>query len=176
VTALDKIAPLDLKRVLIFGNSGTGKTWLANNLGRVLQSVVIHLDDLRWEPGNYGIARDNQRVVDEAKHAATADRWLMEGVYGWLAKAVLPRATTLIWIDLPEAECIANVKARGIQGGGSQAAFDELITWISEYRLRNNSTCFAAHAQLFEASAGAKRLLRSRAEIRSFLEANSSAL
>lgn len=175
MTALHTTAPADLNRVLIFGNGGSGKTWLANKLGRGLQRAVIHLDDLRWEPGNYGVARDNQLVVNEAMDAATADRWLMEGVYGWLAKAVLPRATKLIWIDLPEAECIANVKARGIQGGGSQTAFDELIKWISEYRIRSNSTCFAAHSQLFEAFAGQKTLLKSRAEIRAFLEANTPA-
>ena len=166
----------DLGRTLIFGNSGSGKTWLARKLGGALQRPVVHLDDLRWEPGNYGIARDNQLVVNEVAELGQADWWLMEGVYGWLAKAVLHRATTLIWIDLPEEECVANVKARGIPGGGSEAAFKELITWISEYRFRNNSSCFAAHAQLFEAFAGGKIQLRSRSEISAFLEANTPIL
>ena len=162
----------DLRRTLIFGNGGSGKTWLAGRLGEALLRPVIHLDDLRWEPGKYGIARDDQRVVDEVIEAATAEHWLMEGVYGWLAKAVLPRATTLIWIDLPEAECVANIRARGIQGGGTEAAFEELIQWVSDYRLRNNSTCFAAHLQLFDAFAGDKIRLLSRDEIAAFLEAN----
>jgi len=161
--------PSNLSRTLIFGNGGSGKTRLANHLAAALNRRAIHLDDLRWEPGNYGIARDNQLVVDDAIAASQADQWLMEGVYGWLAKPILPRATTLIWLDLPEAECVANVRARGIQGNGTQAAFDELITWISEYRLRDNSTCFAAHGRLFDTFAGEKARLQNRDEIERFL-------
>jgi hypothetical protein len=33
---------------------------------------------------------------------ATAEsKWIIEGVYGWLAELALPRATSLIWLDLP---------------------------------------------------------------------------
>lgn len=162
----------DPSRTLIFGNGGSGKTWLATRLAEAWDRPAIHLDDLRWEPGNYGIARDNQTVVDEVIAASQADSWLMEGVYGWLAKPVLPRATTLIWIDLPEAECLANVRARGIQGNGSAKAFEELLNWIGEYRLRDNSSCYKAHAGLFEAFEGAKFRLRSRSEIAAFLAAS----
>lgn len=161
----------DLTRTLIFGNGGSGKTSLANRLAAILNRPAIHLDDLRWEPRNYGIARNNQLVVDEAIAAAAADVWLMEGVYGWLAKPILPRATTLIWLDLPEAECLANVRARGIQGNGTEAAFNDLLTWIAEYRLRDNSTCFTAHHRLYEAFEGEKARLASRNEIEAWLSA-----
>jgi adenylate kinase family enzyme len=167
---LNKRLSADLHRILIFGNGGTGKTWLARKLGTLLERPVIHLDDLRWAPGYYGIARDNQLVANEVIDAAKADIWLMEGVYGWLANVVLNRATSLVWIDLPEDECIANVRTRGIQGGESQEAFEELIKWIGEYRLRNNSTCHAAHARLFGAFDGPKIILTNRAEIGSYLE------
>jgi adenylate kinase family enzyme len=162
----------DLTRTLIFGNGGSGKTTLADRLAKALNRPAIHLDDLRWEPGNYGIARNNQLVVDDALAAAAADEWLMEGVYGWLAKPILPRATTLVWLDLPEAECLANVKARGIQGNGSEAAFDELLAWIADYRLRDNSTCFNAHARLYEAFEGDTARLRTRREVEAWLAAN----
>lgn len=163
----------DLARTLIFGNGGSGKTWLARRLAEAWQRTVIHLDDLRWEPGNYGVPRDNQAVVNDVIQAGHADQWLMEGVYGWLAKPVLPRATTLVWLDLPEEECLANVKARGIQGNGSPEAFEELIKWISEYRVRDNSSCHKAHSALFASSTAAKYQLRSRQEIGEFLAANS---
>ena len=162
----------NLTRTLIFGNGGSGKTHLANRLAAILNRPAIHLDDLRWEPGNYGIARDNQLVADEAIAAAAADAWLMEGVYGWLAKPILPHATTLIWLDLPEAECLANVRARGIQGNGTQAAFDDLLTWTAAYRLRDNSTCYTAHLGLYDAFGGNKARLTSRAEIGAWLNAN----
>jgi adenylate kinase family enzyme len=54
-----------LERILIFGNGGTGKTWLARQIGGILQRTAIHLDDLLWLLGQYGVARDNQLVFDE---------------------------------------------------------------------------------------------------------------
>ena len=160
----------DLRRTLIIGNAGSGKTWLAGQLATMSAFTTIHLDDMRWEPGQYGKARDNQLVVDQVVRAAQADMWLMEGVYGWLAKAVIGRATQLIWLDVPEDECLANVRARGIQGGGSQADFEALLQWVGEYRLRDNSSCFAAHLKLFEGFAGAKARLNGRAEMAAFVE------
>lgn len=159
-----------LTRTLIIGNAGSGKTWLAGQLAALSGIPTIHLDDLRWTPGHYGKARDNQLAMDDVARAAEADAWLMEGVFGWLAKVAMPRATQLVWLDLPEDECLANVRARGIQGGGSEADFAALLTWIGEYRLRNNSSCFAAHLQLFEAFGGAKVRLLGRGDMEVFLE------
>ncbi len=160
----------DLRRTLIIGNGGSGKTWLARQLAELSGIPTIHLDDLRWTPGQYGKARDNQVVMDDVARAAEADAWLMEGVFGWLAKVAMPRATQLVWLDLPEDDCLANVRARGIQGGGSAADFEALLTWVGEYRLRNNSSCFAAHLKLFEAFDGTKARLMGRAEMAGYLE------
>jgi adenylate kinase family enzyme len=162
-------ASADLRRTLIIGNAGSGKTWLAGQLAALSGLPVIHLDDLRWTPGQYGKPRDNQLVMDEVARAAEAEAWLMEGVFGWLAKVAIGRATQLIWLDLPEDECLANVRARGIQGGGSDADFEALLTWVGEYRLRDNSSCFAAHLQLFEAFEGTKARLMGRNEMAGYL-------
>lgn len=160
-----------LQRILIFGNGGTGKTWLAGKISGALHRPAIHLDDLRWLPGHYGIARDNQVVFNEVAEAGKADQWLIEGVYGWLANAVLQRTTSLIWIDLPEDECVANITARGIQGGGSEESFRELIDWVRNYREReNSSTSYTSHKKLFDAFMGNKVLLNSRSEINEHLE------
>jgi adenylate kinase family enzyme len=160
-----------LQRILIFGNGGTGKTWLAREISSILRRPATHLDDLRWLPSQYGVARDNRLVFNEVVEAGKADRWLMEGVYGWLADAVLHRATSLIWIDLPEEECVANITARGIQGGGSEETFRELIDWVREYRERENSSnSYTSHKKLFDAFMGNRVLLKSRSEINDHVE------
>lgn len=167
----EKMRMEHFQRILIFGNGGTGKTWLAGEISRILDRLAIHLDDLRWSPGQYGVARDNQLVFNEVVEAGKADRWLMEGVYGWLANAVLARATSLIWIDLPEEECVANITARGIQGGGSEENFRELVEWVREYREReNSSTSYASHKKLFDAFMGNRVLLKSRSEVSDHVE------
>lgn len=109
-------------------------------------------------------------MLSEVIDAGRAEAWLMEGVYGWLVNAVLSRVTALVWIDLPEEECIANVRARGIQGG-SEESFRELIEWVREYRQReNSSTSYSSHQKLFDACTGSKVILKSRADIAAYTE------
>lgn len=165
---------LELPRILIIGNGGSGKTWLSRKLAKHTGLPVIHLDDLRWEPGNYGIARNNDVVASEVEEAGKAEAWIIEGVYGWLASRVLERATTLICIDLPEAECIANIRQRGIQGGGSQESFDELITWVSDYRIRETSSSYLGHLRLFVAYQGNKLQIKQRADMTALVEKTES--
>jgi adenylate kinase family enzyme len=40
-------------RIIIIGNSGSGKTWLARQLAEDAPCPVIHLDDIFWEPGGF---------------------------------------------------------------------------------------------------------------------------
>jgi adenylate kinase family enzyme len=162
--------PQDKARIVIMGNGGSGKTWLACKLASRINLVPVHLDDVYWQPGRYGIARDKAVVIEEVKALCQTDTWLMEGVYGWLVNVILPRANRLIWLDLPEDECVANVRERGMQGGESRESFEELLTWISEYRARkNNWNSFDAHLKLFEDYSGAKHRLISRSETADYL-------
>lgn len=159
------------ERVLIMGNAGSGKTWLARRIGEQLRHPIIHLDDIHWEPGRYGIARDRTLRDEMVKAAAAEDRWIMEGVYGQLVNLVLNRGTALIWIDLPEGACITNVKERGIQAGETQTQFIGLLKWVAEYRTRtNNWNSFDAHAQLYSAFPGTKWVLSDRAAVTLFAD------
>jgi adenylate kinase family enzyme len=165
VARQEQIQMDQFQRILIFGNGGTGKTWLAREMSEILRRPAIHLDDLRWAQGQYGVARDNQSVLNEVVEAGKADHWLI-GVFGWLANAVVGKATTLIWIDLPEEDCVANITARGIQGGGSEEGFRDLLNWVRDYREReNSSTSYASHRKLFDTYQGNKLLLKSRSEV-----------
>ncbi len=74
------------------GNGGCGKTWLARRLGNSLGVPAIHLDDLHWEPGRCGVARDRAVRDADVQAAAHADTWIMEGVYGQLVNVVFSRS------------------------------------------------------------------------------------
>lgn len=47
----------NVKRVLIMGNSGSGKSWLAARLSALTNLPVTDLDTLNWESEGYGKAR-----------------------------------------------------------------------------------------------------------------------
>lgn len=40
-------------KVVIIGNSGSGKTWLARKLAGNASVPLIHLDEIFWEPGGF---------------------------------------------------------------------------------------------------------------------------
>ncbi len=76
----------DIQRVLIIGNSGSGKSWLAMRLAEKIALPVTDLDTLNWEPGGYGKARAKEAVLQDALAIARESRWIIEGVYGWIAE------------------------------------------------------------------------------------------
>lgn len=156
-------------RVLITGNGGSGKTWLGERLSQRLSVPLVRLDDLYWDGAYGGKERDKRVVFDEVVERAAQGAWVMEGVYGWLLPAALPRATEFIFLDLPVDECLDNVRRRGNQGGGDETAFAALLAWIAEYPKRENANSRLAHQRLWDAFESAREILRSREEIDRYL-------
>lgn len=158
-----------MDRIFVIGNGGSGKTWLAARLAERLHVPSVHLDDFHWLPNFVGERpRDERdRLVAEA---ADDSSWVMEGVYGSILKQVLPRVTTLIWLDLPVDECVSNLLQRGQTGGGTDEQFEELLDYTRSYGLRQNHlNSFEGHQRLFEMHPFQKFRLSSRSDIESFL-------
>ena len=40
-----------MKKIIIIGSGGAGKSTLARQLGEILKIDIIHLDSLYWKPG-----------------------------------------------------------------------------------------------------------------------------
>jgi len=163
------------QRIFIIGNAGSGKTWLAGELVRKLRAPVVHLDELHWLP-NFAGERprpERDRLVDAA---AAGDSWIMEGIFGSILRQVLPRVTTLVWLDLSEEECVANLMQRGQTDGGTDAQFQELLDYARGYRLRrDHPNSFDGHWQLFDAFAVERARLLSRADAAQYLRTFGSA-
>ncbi|MBI2919773.1 MAG: adenylate kinase [Planctomycetes bacterium] len=159
------LRPADFVRTVVLGNGGSGKSWLAERLAGIAGAAATDMDLIHWVPGGYNVRRDPAVAISMVREVAAGDRWILEGVYGWLAQEALPRATALVLLDIPDDECVANVKARGLRRGGDEAAFAELIQWVSEYRIRRNANSFAAHEAMFERFQGTKCRLKSREDV-----------
>lgn len=165
----DKAARDDFGRTLILGNSGSGKSWLAARIAEALGGRAVDLDAIHWEPGGYGVARDKQVAIDMVRQAASGPAWVIEGVFGWLAREALPRATALIWLDLPVSDCLDNIRHRGLRRGGDAASFEALLGWAANYESRQTSSSHAGHARMLTAFPGRKRRLLSRNDIDQFV-------
>ncbi|MDI3394306.1 AAA family ATPase [Pseudomonas sp. V98_8] len=156
---------MDLTRTLIIGNSGSGKSWLAQRLAERLQVPWTDLDRIHWLSDEHSIARPRAEALAMARVAAEQERWVIEGVYGWIASELLPRTTTLIWLSVADEVCVANIRQREINDDERLIA---LLEWAGSYRQRDDSSGYTAHQRLFEGFTGTKMRLTDRTEITVF--------
>lgn len=89
----------DFARVVVVGTSCSGKSTLARRLSRVLDAPHIELDTINWTPGWQTRPLDESRQL--VRNAAYADRWVMDGNYGFVRDIVWARATAVIWFNYP---------------------------------------------------------------------------
>ena len=157
------------QRNLIIGNSGSGKSRLAARMATKTNCAHVTLDDFYWIDQlalkKRGAVAAKQLTVE----IASQDRWVIEGVYGWLIDVAAPRATAMLWLDLPWSDCKAGLEARG-PCGVSDAEFAGLLDWAERYWSRQTSSSQAAHTRIFAAFPGSKLALTSRAEVAGFEE------
>ena len=161
---------MNLLRTLIVGNSGSGKSWLAERIANRMGSPCIDLDSIHWLPGGYNVARERNEALQLLRDAAKADRWVIEGIYGSLVNEIRTESTALIWLCLDEAECVENIRQRGIRRGGDAASFAALLDWASTYRSRQGPSSYIGHQKLFDDYGADKRVLRSRNAVTAFLD------
>lgn len=143
-------------RIVIIGNSGSGKTWLAQRLAPPLQAAIVHLDDVFWGDGGYDIQRPPQEVAARIAESKARPRWVVEGVFGQLAARYLDVADALVWLDIPWKTCETRLRARGSESKAhmnrhqSELGLQKLLLWASAYTTRDGDCSQSGHRQLFE--------------------------
>ena len=150
------------QRTVIIGNSGAGKSAFAENLSALVHVPVIDLDLLNWEGDEYGRKRDDDAARRMTLDVSAQPRWIIEGVYGWLAESALPRATALIWLDFQWSLCRAGLLARSPRRGATDQDGVALLKWAETYWNRQTSSSFAGHSRMFNNFPGTKFRLENR--------------
>jgi adenylate kinase family enzyme len=162
----------DVERIVIFGNSGSGKSTYATHLARAGGCTHLDLDTLVWEPGRIAIPRSAQAVqLDLERFLATHERWVIEGCYSEWVDLASRYCTELVFLNPGEEVCLAHCRARPWEPHkyASRAEQDEklgfLLAWVEAYYTRDESCSLLRHQQLFRAFGGAKRELNAAAEL-----------
>jgi adenylate kinase family enzyme len=93
-----------VKKVVIIGSSGVGKTMLARKLSRVLKIRVYHLDRLFWKRKWQGMNRNTR--IDILQQIVMRECWIIEGTYLKSSEPRLSAADTIIFLDMPPWLCL----------------------------------------------------------------------
>ncbi len=93
-----------MKRVVVIGSGGAGKSTFARSLAEVTGLPLIHLDALYWQPGWQPTPRDvwRQRVEE----LVAQDEWIMDGNFQSTFDLRLPRADTIFYLDYSRFLCL----------------------------------------------------------------------
>ncbi len=105
-----------MKRIIIIGNGGAGKSTLARQLGAALHIGVTHLDSVCWKPKWMPIPESEIKTVQEPIVAQEA--WIIEGNFKQTRDVCLPAADTIIFMDFPLPLCLYRILKRHIQYAG----------------------------------------------------------
>ncbi len=95
----DQISRNLMRRVVVVGANGAGKTWFAKRFGQSQGLPIICNDALALKTG--WRQRSRAAVQAELVGLIADEAWLLEGGPSILIRPVLQRADLVIWLDLP---------------------------------------------------------------------------
>jgi adenylate kinase family enzyme len=164
-----------MRKVLVIGSSGAGKSTFAARLAERTGLPLVHLDALYWKPGWVQTPRDEWvRTLDEL---LARDAWILDGNYANSLDRRLAACDTVIFLDLPRAVCLWRAVKRRIvfhrrsrpdmREGCDERITGELVRWIWEYPARRQPGVLARLSALRSDQRAV--VLRSAREIEAFL-------
>lgn len=150
-------------RILVFGNSGSGKSTYAKALAARHGLAHLDLDSIVWEPGKIAVQRDPRAIrVSLLLFIESEPNWVIEGCYGELVESASAYCTRLVFLNPGLEACQTNNLKRpwephkyaSLEQQNSMLA--ALQDWVSGYYSRNDAWSYAAHRRIFDAYRGPK--------------------
>ena len=164
-----------MRRVLVIGSGGAGKSRLAVALGVHLGLPVIHLDAEFWRPGWVETPAPEWR--DRVAALVQRDAWIMDGNYGGTIPQRLAACDTVIFLDLPRFVCVWHIIRRTFQYAGRtrpdmapgcpERLSLKFMWWVWTYRSRRRPEILERLAAL--PATVRVEIVRSRREVEEFL-------
>ncbi len=107
-----------MKRIIVVGSGGAGKSTLSVQLGEILGLPVIHLDKLYWQPNWVEPEKGEFRQM-VARLAKENDEWIIDGNYSSTIDMRAFAADTIIFLDFPRRLCLWRWACRVIKNRGT---------------------------------------------------------
>ncbi len=163
-----------MKKVIIIGSPGAGKSTLAFALSAKTRLPLVHLDQLFWHEG--WIESDREDFDARLACELEKPKWIIDGNYSRTLPQRLEKCDTVIFLDLPRRSCLMGVirrvlryrgKTRPDMTEGCPEKIDrEFLSYVWHFRKKNIP---AIKALLSNCKTAEIITLHSRREIKKFI-------
>ena len=169
-----------MKRIIIIGCGGAGKSTLARQLGEKLGLPVVHLDKLFWKPGWVQVSQEE--FDDLHRMELAKDRWIMDGNFNRTMPERIARCDTIIYLDFSRFACLRGVLKRVLttygtvrpdMGEGCPERIDwEFLKWVWNFNKNKRQRYYQLLNELTHAET---IVLKNRRAVKRFLDGLSCA-
>ncbi len=99
-----------MKKIIVIGCPGSGKTTFSVKLNKLLGLPLYHLDAIWHKPDQTHIPRE--QFDERIKEIFATDEWIIDGNYSRTIKMRIEQCDTVFLFDLPTEACVQGVKDR----------------------------------------------------------------
>lgn len=99
-----------MKRILIIGCPGSGKSTLSGELHRATGIPLYHLDMMYWNSDKTTVGKE--LFKERLSQVLAKERWIIDGNYQSTMEQRMAACDTVIFLDYPKELCLQGVKAR----------------------------------------------------------------
>ena len=167
-----------MKRILIIGNAGSGKTTFALELAEKTGLPLVHLDKLYWKGCWEHTAREEFDVVLQKE--LEKSEWIIDGNFNRTISHRLNYCDTVFYFDLPITTCLAGITKRTIMsygrtrsdmGGDCPEYFDRQKLSLYRNVILFNKQHREEYKQLLDSTDGVEVIVfKSRRQVRKYLK------
>jgi len=154
---------LGVMKILVFGNSGSGKSAYARALAAQEGLAHLDLDSIVWEPGEIAVQRPTESVIADLRSFMDSHpAWVIEGCYGDLVQAASAYCTLMVFLNPGVEACLANNAVppwepyKYASPEDQDAMLSKLQEWVAGYYERDDAWSYQTHREIFDAFSGAK--------------------
>jgi adenylate kinase family enzyme len=99
-----------MKKVIIIGCPGSGKSTFARKLHEKLSLPLFHLDMLYWNKDRTTVTKD--LFFERLNDAMSKPGWIIDGNYNSTMEMRMSACDTVFFLDYPTSVCLEGIEAR----------------------------------------------------------------
>lgn len=130
-----------MKKVIIIGCPGSGKSTFGRMLKNKTGLPLYHLDMMYWNEDRTTV--DKETFIGRLKAVMSTPEWIIDGNYASTMETRLAECDTVFFLDYPTDVCLEGVKARIGQPRSdmpwieNDVVDEEFISFIKNYNTTN---------------------------------------